>query len=104
MNLYSKSYFIERAKSLRTNNYADVDLGFQEVVLPVIECTFIGTRAAQLILLLLSFKWPKLAGAFFVSELFLTLQSDMVPRFDHSQHIQLSYSYLTVTNIAFSMI
>ena len=39
-NHYSKNYFIQRAELLKENNFADVDLQFQEAVIPVVETAY----------------------------------------------------------------
>ena len=54
---------------LREDNIADVNLEFQEAVLPAVERGIVIIMVAYLVILLLSFKWPKFARAFLVTEL-----------------------------------
>lgn len=93
---YSESYYIKRAKLLRVNNFADVDLEFQEAVLPVVEIAYFVCRVAQLVLLLLTFKWPGLAGIIYASDLLCLALWTFVPCYDISQLIDLTYNFLLV--------
>ena len=46
IQINSKSYFLTKAKLLKENNFADVNLEFQEAVLPTVEVAYIVYRVA----------------------------------------------------------
>lgn len=96
VGIFSKSYFIRKARLLKDNNFADVDLEFQEAVLPVVYIVHSLCRLAQLVLLILTFKWPKLARAIYATDLLTLAVWSLVPNYDVAQHVNLTYYFLLV--------
>ena len=102
--LFYKSYFIKEAKLLKDNNFADVNLEFQEAVLPVVEIAFIVGRLVQFLLLLLSFKWPWLVNGAYATELIVLAIWNLVPTLGQSQHVNLTFYLMYVMSITHSMV
>ena len=82
IHINSKSYFIEKVKLLHENNFADVDLEFQNMVLPSVEAIVILGLVVELVILLLTYKWPKLARVVFPFDLFITFVFKLVPDYE----------------------
>ena len=101
---FSNSYFIKNAKLPKENNFADVNLEFQEAVLPVVEIAFVVSRVGQFVILLLSFKWPWLANGAFASELIILALWNLVPSLDQSQQVNLSFYIMYVMSITHTMV
>lgn len=95
----SGNYYIKRAKLLRENNFADVNLEYQEAVLPTVEVAYVVIRVAVLLFQLLALKWPKLAGAFYTLELIGVALWNSVPIFEQSQQISLTYFYIATVTV-----
>ena len=87
---------------LKENNVADVDLEFQDAVLESVETAYLLLRAVQFALLLLTFKWPKVANLVYASDLACMAIWTLVPCYDHSQVVDLVYYYLLIQNFLFS--
>ena len=69
MSYDSDYYFIDKAEKQREKNFADVNLEFQEAILPTVKSAHTFINVALLLLLLLSFKWPKLGRTFFATDM-----------------------------------
>ena len=78
----SESYYVRKVKRLQENNFADIDLEFQNMILPSVEFIVIFGLVVELVILLLTFKWPKLARVVFPFELFITLVFKLVPEYE----------------------
>ena len=102
VDYYSKSYFITKAKRLTENNIAGVDLEFQDEVLESVEIAYLLLRAVQFALLLLTFKWPKVANVVYASDLVGLAIWTLVPCYDQSQVIDLVFYFLLIQNFLFS--
>ena len=69
LNYTSDHYLVDLVDEMCVHNNDNMNVDFVRTVLPYIKVTYVVTRAVQLATLVLSFKWPKLAGAFYVIEL-----------------------------------
>ena len=78
----SESYYVRKVKRLQENNFADVDLEFQNMILPSVEFIVIFGLVVELVILLLTFKWPKLARVVFPFDLFITFVFKLVPDYE----------------------
>ena len=82
LNIYSANYFIKEAKVLQDHNLADVDLEFQKMILPSVEVIVFLGNVVKLVILLLTYKWPRLAVVVFPFDLFISLVFNLVPYYD----------------------
>ena len=82
LNIYSANYFIKEAKVLQDHNLADVDLEFQKMILPSVEVIVFLGNVVKLVILLLTYKWPRLAVVVFPFDLFIFLVFNLVPYYD----------------------
>ena len=82
VNVNSKAYFIKKAKLLQENNFADVDLEFQKMILPSVEAIVFFGKVVELVILLLTYKWPRLAALVFPIELIIFVVFNLVPNYD----------------------
>ena len=79
LHVYSKHYFVKEAKLLQENNFADVDLELQKMILPSVEAIIFLSKVVELVILLLTYKWPRLAAVVFPYSLFVFLVFNLVP-------------------------
>ena len=82
LNIYSANYFIKEAKVLQDHNLADVDLEFQKMILPSVEVIVFLGNVVKLVILLLTYKWPRLAVVVFPFDLFIFLVFNLIPYYD----------------------
>ena len=57
----------------------------------------------MLILLLLSFKWPKLARVFYVAELVWQVMIFLLPYVEHKLQVSITFHYLFTNNLLLSV-
>ena len=82
LNVYSANYFIKEARLLQDNNFVDVDLELQKMILPSVEVIVFLGNVVKLVILLLTYKWPELARVAFPFDLFITFVYKLVPYYD----------------------
>ena len=82
LNVYSANYFIKEARLLQDNNFVDVDLELQKMILPSVEVIVFLGNVVKLVILLLTYKWPRLAVVVFPFDIFIFLVFNLVPHYD----------------------
>ena len=88
LNLRSKNYFHDKNEKKGTKvNKIDIDLEFQEAVLPVLEIVYFVSHVIKILLLALSFKWPGVTRTFLAFSLFTLAQLNMLPNKDHKSQL-----------------
>lgn len=97
LNFFTEGFVLKRVLKVRDAlDTSKINTEFFDATFPYTEVAFYVTRIAQILLLFLSFKWPKIARAFYVSELICSMCILMLPYADWDLVVNITYHYLLI--------
>lgn len=98
-----KQIYLTSAIRVRKNNPQSINTDFFDDNLAVIEHAYYASRAVMFTMLLISFKWPKIARNFFVAELVSQFWVFLLPYVEHELQVSITFHYLYISTLSVSV-